>query len=532
MRRRSLLTVAFAGLVTAGCPSGGGIMNPPTENDLAMAQQPLPDLTMSNLPPGPDLTMPMTTTIDINLGARTKVDILFMVDNSNSMSAMSDQLKARFDQFFKVFQDLATGMTFADLNIGVVTSDYGAGKTGAPGCQPSPGGQQGHLQALGVAAAAGCLPPTGGQPFIHFDFNPAHAGGSNLPAGQNLVQTFSCMASVGSMGCGFEHQLESVYAALHNNPPANAGFLRDDALLAIVFLTNEDDSSAPPDSDMFDKSAVAMWGYESSYRQTRWGIQCDYAGMTAALPPYGDSGGPMSNCVPATNPPGAEFDVSRYVQYFTLPKNQGGVKTDPRDVILFGIDAPGPQENASVQIILANPSAPGGQPYTPCSPLNESTNPPCVPVLQHSCQNPQQPVFFGDPAVRLNSVIRQAKGGFAISSICNSDYTGALQSLGNLVVSGLGGNCITGKLANPTSPDCIVSDTVTSGGSTTTVSIPACSQSAGTKPCWSAVASSSCACGSGGCTSSQSPDGLGIVIDRGGSPPPAGSTTMATCHVI
>src|SRR5262249_13119377 len=154
-----------------------------------------------------------------------------------------------------------TKPVYADLHIGVVTSDYGAGATGAPGCTSSPGGDFGRLQARGKSAAQGCLKPlpdlnTGGLNFVHYDFNPKAdpAPSNNPPPDQDLVHTFVCMASVGATGCGFEHQLESVYAALHNNLPENAGFLRPDALLAVLFVTDEDDSSAPPDTDMFDKN--------------------------------------------------------------------------------------------------------------------------------------------------------------------------------------------------------------------------------------------------------------------------------------
>ena len=75
-------------------------------------------------------------TLYVPQNLKNKVDILFMVDNSNSMDAMQEELKTRFPQFFKPFQDLADKGTYADLNIGVVTSDYGAGSTGAPGCSP------------------------------------------------------------------------------------------------------------------------------------------------------------------------------------------------------------------------------------------------------------------------------------------------------------------------------------------------------------------------------------------------------------
>ncbi len=250
--------------------------------------------------------------------ASNKVDILFMVDNSLSMDAMQAELRQRFGTFLSVFDDLAARGIYADMHIGVVTSDYGAGdKAQAGGCDASPGGQRGLLQAVGKAAT-GCSGPTG-VPFIEYAYGasgPTH----NLPTGQSLAQTFTCMASVGSRGCGFEHQLESVYAALHNQFE-NAGFLRDDAILAVVFFTNEDDGSAPPTSDFYnvDPAKVAMYGATDTYRQTRFGVGC---GMPFMMSPDSASGGPLMDCIGAANPmvmPTLEYDVQRYVDFFTLP---------------------------------------------------------------------------------------------------------------------------------------------------------------------------------------------------------------------
>ena len=71
--------------------------------------------------------------------------------------------------------------------------------------------------------------------------------------------------------------LESVYRALHDPVPVeNTGFLRDDALLVIFFVTDEDDCSAPPDSDLFDPSpdGLAKYGVLHSFRCTQWDITC------------------------------------------------------------------------------------------------------------------------------------------------------------------------------------------------------------------------------------------------------------------
>jgi hypothetical protein len=375
----------------------------------------------------------MTALPDLGHPHRSKVDVLFMIDNSAGMEPKTWQLQSAFSSLLAVFDGLAQQGTPLDLHIGVVTSDYGAGTGNAPGCGASPGGQAGRLQAVGAFASASCMPPSGAN-FIRYDYGTM---ANNLPAGLDFAQTFTCMASVDGVtgsGCGFEHQLESVRAALGDNLPGNAGFLRDDALLAVFFLTDEDDCSAPPVTDLFDKALVAQYGYEDSYRCTRFGILCD-----GKQPPYGVPSAQLRNCVPAPNPgsyvdnpgsgPGKLFDVQLYLDFFGAPASAGGRKEYPGDVLLAAIDAP----STPVDVILSDPANPGG---AMCSQLDEQSNPACVQVLQHACQDPQQPFFYGDPAVRLNAVI-DATGGVRVGSICDTDYRAALTAFGQAIAARL-----------------------------------------------------------------------------------------------
>ena len=140
------------------------------------------------------------------------------------------------------------------------------------------------------------------------------------------------MASVGAHGCGFEHQLESVYAAL-NNIVENAGFLRDDALLAVVFVTNEDDGSAPPTAKIYEDDGATT---DRSARTTPSGRRASAspAAIRSRSRHTRSSGGPLAGCVPAPDSPAArssarEYDVSRYTTLFTQPKKRGGIKRDP-----------------------------------------------------------------------------------------------------------------------------------------------------------------------------------------------------------
>jgi hypothetical protein len=358
------------------------------------------------------------------LGIRNKVDVLFMIDNSPSMAAMQTELRQHFAAFFSPLVPTAGSGKLLDLHIGVVTSDYGAGAVAnvAGGCDASPGGQKGFLQQVG-AAGAGCVGPQG-VPFIQYAVDATGGVTANLPGGATdhaaLAAAFSCMASVGSNGCGFEHQLESVYAALHNGSE-NAGFLRPDALLVVVFLTNEDDGSAPPTTDVFnpDPAKVGQYGAYDTYRQTRFGVAC---GSPLMLSPEAASGGPLAGCQAAPNDNavqlGAEYDVSRYTQFFTQPKAQGGVKDDPLNVVLVAID--GPESPVSIRTVVpgsGNGTVPNPS-YVDC-PTPSTT---CLVRVDHSCQNQVQPAFFADPAVRLNSVVN-AVGQHQVSSVCGASLT-------------------------------------------------------------------------------------------------------------
>jgi len=480
----------------------------------------------------PQPTVEQATNVATAQTVKNKVDILFMVDNSPSMDAMQAELISKFHTFLGVFDALAhptDGSTpqYADLQIGVVTSDYGAGAVdGSSGshCFRSPGGQRGLLQAKGDAAASTCGVPTDAA-FIKYAFA---AGGDecNLPGGctpDALGAQFTCMASVGSSGCGFEHQLESVYAALTSTDPTNAGFVRPDALLAVVFVTNEDDGSASPQVDFYDPdpSKDAQYGAYATYRQTRFGVSCD--GMPA---PEGPSNGPFTTCGPTPAMMDAsltEYDVSRYVDLFNTP---GVVKGDPtNDIILVAIDPPVTPFSTILATVNTGVGKAPSPSYVPC----DAIGPSCVVALQHSCQNTAQPAFFGDPPVRLEAVL-QSQHLHESANICGQDptqppdYSTALQQVASLISSSLKPGCVPAPLPDPANPDCTVEDVTThSDGSVEQHSIESCATTMGALPCWTAVMDPRCA-------PPASPQSISIQIDRpSGYSAPPDTTARVEC---
>ncbi len=526
----------------------------------------------------PVTTVTQTTPIRVNQNTQNAVDILFMVDNSSSMTAMQKQLQSHFADFLQVFEDLATQGTYADLHIGVVTSDFGAGDVANPGtggCDASPGGQKGLMQPLPASYLnlQGCAAPTGvGTPYIEYSFVPG--GTNNLPAGQTgvpgLNATFTCMASVGAEGCGFEHQLESVYSALHQTNALatggagpNGNFLRTDALLAIVFVTNEDDASSAPGADQFNPNK-SFYGYYDTYRQTRWGVQCKQSG-TYALTPYPSTlplvgGNPMpidlttDGCEGAPDlvmtDIGLEFDISRYTTFFPT------LKSNPQDVIMVGIDGP----TSPYQIVLAQQNTGQGSvdashpsaTFVYCDTLNPKSDlTGCAVRLNHSCQNKADPAFFADPPVRLSAVINNGKTLSDEEPICGADlnsepdYTTSLQKVGKLISSALAPGCIPAKLTDVANPDCSVLQVTTiSGntGATATQPIPQCNTNltsnptyqgpAGSTipslPCWVVQTKPQCAPTAPG----GSPDGVGLTVERGGMAAPPNTKAEVSCSTI
>jgi hypothetical protein len=141
--------------------------------------------------------------------ARPKTDVLFVVDNSGSMGEEQGRLGDNASTFLNVAQQLNT-----DFQVGVVTTDVTAS------------GQSGKLQT------------TGGLPKIT----------ANGPSAASNLR--SIVRSLGTNGDSDERGLDAMVAALSvplvNDPAANAGFLRPDAKLAVVVVSDEEDGSNSP----------------------------------------------------------------------------------------------------------------------------------------------------------------------------------------------------------------------------------------------------------------------------------------------
>jgi hypothetical protein len=198
---------------------------------------------------------------NVPVNPQRALDLLFIIDDSPSMLEEQDKLA---EQVPRLVNLLLTGgaadpsavgefPAIESLHVGVITPDLGHSTEPphnfTPGVDfnPTPAcdenGKAGFMQVEGRVCDAQ-TPPAG---TLYLD-RPANA---DMSFDVQFVQDVECITGQAD-GCGFEQQLESILAQNRNS--ANSGFSRDDALLAIILITDEDDCSTT-DPRLFDVEA-------------------------------------------------------------------------------------------------------------------------------------------------------------------------------------------------------------------------------------------------------------------------------------
>jgi hypothetical protein len=202
-----------------------------------------------------------------------RLDLLFVIDDSGAMHEEQDGLKQGLPALTAALARAAGGMP--DTHIAVISSDYGAG-SGETVADCRPRGDGGRFQ---VRPACGLE----GSAYLTIDA----AGNRNFQG--ELPEVVGCLTTLGAGGCLFEHTLQSLRAALA--APDNQGFLRQDAVLGIVILSNEDDCSGEEDATFFEG---AVPGQGPSVRCGLLGHVCDGQPVVASE----DFRAPLASCAP------------------------------------------------------------------------------------------------------------------------------------------------------------------------------------------------------------------------------------------
>ena len=388
------------------------------------------------------------------------VDVLFVVDDSPAMLDKQRNLTDKFPNFINVLDFVDGGRP--NLHLGVVTTDLGTKGAADPQAGPAIGsgpgactgnGKSGNLMTNGTTLVTGA--------YLSDTKNADGTRTTNYTG--TLANAFTAIASVGASGCGFEQPLEAAKRALNNNA-ANAGFLRSGALLALVFVQDEDDCSIAH-STLLDVDTTTL-GPLQSFRCNRFGHTCAQGGTT---PDQMNTIGPKSGC--SSNESSAY--LTRVADYVTFFK---GLKADPTQIIVAGIAGP----PTPYEVELRAP--PGGGS--------------AIPAVAHSCMyTGANGAEVADPAVRLKQFLDQFPNRTTFSTVCGQDLSGGLAQIAELIRTVIGTSCVDDYIdLDPNTPgvqfDCTVSEVVNYGKANQYETIlPTCSNAADppaslNKPCW------------------------------------------------
>ncbi|MDQ3030807.1 MAG: hypothetical protein M3Y87_00155 [Myxococcota bacterium] len=340
-------------------------------------------------------------------GCQDELDLLLMVDNSNSMSEEQASLAAELPRLVRV---LASGDRDEDgvrdfpplpsIQIGVVSSDMGVGGFGVPTCDGGAFGamfgDDGVLRTSGNTTITGCA---SAYPSVL-----AFGSGDDPSA---YASDVACVATMGIGGCGFEQQLEAVLKALSPSAPqswtaagyvaptffsatlghaigANAGLVRPDSVLAALVVTDEEDCSAQ-NPELFNPTSATYGGTDLNLRCFEY--------------------------------PEAVHPVARFVTGLS------GLRTDPSRLV-FSVIAGVPTDltgstAAEYDTILADDRM-----VERVDPTTEGTR------LVPSCNTPGRGIAF--PPRRIVSTARgldTAGAQTSVSSICQESFSPAIDAL-------------------------------------------------------------------------------------------------------
>jgi hypothetical protein len=341
--------------------------------------------------------------------ATSELDMLLMVDNSNSMTEEQYSLAAELPRMARA---LATGdvdgdgvqdfPAVADLHLGIVSSDMGTGGYRVPTCAEPNFGDDGVLRNAGNPTVPGC---SNAYPnFLTF------VADDPLADPDAFAADAACVARMGTGGCGFEQPLEATLKAVTRgdsllrfvmdtaghgtDPSTNGGFLRADSVFATLLITDEDDCSAA-DPELFN---IASTTYTENLN-----LRCHYHGDTALHP------------------------LERYVDGFLALR-------DPSRLVYAAITGiPTDLSGSDHATILDDPRMQS----TPDNP-----DPSSAIMLEPVCNVPGRGIAF--PARRLVGLAQQLESRGAatiVRSICQADFSPAVTPVLEAVAHRLSGIC-------------------------------------------------------------------------------------------
>jgi hypothetical protein len=427
------------------------------------------------------------TDMYISVAPVRQLDLVFMIDDSPSMAPKANKLAEQFPKLLATLKDPNDGR-YPDLRVAIIDSDLGTGgaySSGACGQSASQGtsifnGDLGNFQMRGAAACGAATDR------LWLDYYPKGNSPSYDPT-LDMSQVFGCLAgNLGALGCGQEHQLQSfelalVAQTLHQSQSGGLQntFLRQNAYLGLVILSDEDDCSAATNDGLFG-AKPELRGESSSLRCATRAHQCNGVNLTDAPPGYPTSAGfeaRFADCTARTdacpNPTdgNAQTDTSGPTacsplkDVHHLADEIKALKPDPDNQIvvagIFGwprLDATGRADMANAKYKIDLVPGPGPED------IDNQQGPvwDVWPVCYDPDHEPADPTKYDADAwghgakggLRISAFIDEFGMNGLKSSICERDLTRAMWPFGDTIAKKLQNLCIDAKLmdVDPVTP--------------------------------------------------------------------------------
>jgi len=399
---------------------------------------------------------------NVPVNPQRALDLLILIDDSTSM--LDEQAKLQ-EQVPRLVNLLLTGGEDTDgstpvgtfpaiesLHVAIITPDLGYSTvpptnftqptdfTPPPQCTLNSGaGKAGFMQVDGFTGIPRepCSAVTPPQDTLYLNFPEP-----NFTAA-DLVSDVECLTGQQD-GCGFEQQLEAILESDRNT--ANFGFNREDALLAVILITDEDDCSTT-DPRVFDTVITEGNPYEGPLT----------------------TGGALQPNLRCWAHNDALQLVDRYVEEI------GKLKSDPSQIVFAAItgipeDSTLDRENFDTDedrytAILAHPAMeekPDPDRFPDAA--NQSLAPACTATVGVD----ESIAFPGRRIVETMSGLAESNNGIGtvVESICADDYAPALNAIVDRIAAALRQLCLPRPL-NRNSQDmvgCEVREVQPAGG--------------------------------------------------------------------
>lgn len=428
---------------------------------------------------------------NIALTVNKDVDILFVIDNSGSMAEEQATLASNFPSFISVLEE---DNVKANYRIGVTTTD-----NGNPWCSGGQGGAlrmsscqqrlQEFIYAQGTpievdARNEACLdvcqhdtitttPTTteeddsaAARPWLE-----SIEGATNIADGISPAEAFQCIGPQGINGCGFESHLESMFKALRRMETSSEnqfGFLRRNAILAVVHVTDEADCSYVNEhASIFSADGErAFWSDPAASQPTS--AVCWNAGVTCA-------GGPTyTSCDPANRNESGDLDdsdpvlhpVSRYTSLLA-EKEADKQSRNPNQEVLVGVIAGVPPGYSRGEADILYQDSQADMQFQ----QDYGIGPGCESAAGKAI-----------PPVRLRDFAKafEVAGRPNMFSICNANYSEALRAIADTIADQVKPACFPRCVADtdPATPEldplCTVTEEIPNDNGFDQVDIPAC----------------------------------------------------------